>query len=143
MANPVQVELDSFSSALNSLETALTAERRALEAHDLAEIEQATLDKTVAIEILAEPRFGKPLADKIASLAGAERTECEQVHAQYLNFARELRDSNLVNGKILNRSQNSVREIINILSGKRADGLYGESGQPTADPNAGGPIARA
>ncbi|MFT7651385.1 MAG: flagellar biosynthesis/type III secretory pathway chaperone [Candidatus Azotimanducaceae bacterium] len=61
----------------------------------------------------------------------------------HLALATKLRDSNLVNGKILNQSQNSIREIINILSGKRHNGLYGEAGQPMPDANSGDAIAKA
>ncbi len=58
-------------------------------------------------------------------------------HKKLLQLARTARDSNLVNGKILHRTQQSIREILGILSGTSLDGLYGQKGQQTATQLAG------
>ncbi|MEQ8692527.1 MAG: flagellar protein FlgN [Pseudomonadales bacterium] len=143
MPSSVRADLDDFAAQLNALQTALEQERAALEGHQVAALETATVAKTAALEVLAEERFGNGLTERISAADPGEREKCEQLHTQCLDLARQLRDYNLVNGKILHRSHNSIREIINILSGKRAGGLYGQSGQPTADSQAGDSIAKA
>ena len=68
----------------------------------------------------------------------ATRAGYLQRYDSILTALQQARDSNLVNGKLLARSQNSVREILNLLSGRRQDGLYSQSGQPKGDADGGG-----
>lgn len=94
-------------------------------------------------ELLSEERFAG-LADDIAAAEPGERTQYEARHTTLMEMAHAVRDSNLVNGKILARSQHVTREILNILSGRSFEGLYGQSGQPTSDPDRSGTaIAKA
>ncbi len=98
--------------------------------------------------------------EQLAELAEAKRQLCEQIaafpqtgmeagvasdadHKKFCALLTEVRDFNLVNGKILAKSQQFVREAITVLSGKTLDGLYGHSGQPTTDKDSGPAIARA
>ena len=143
MSVPVEQDLIAFQSHLVQLGEALDAERQALESHDVSALEQATLRKNTVLEALTTPNYGPALADRIDKLEANSRKKCEQLHSQCLAMTAQLRDSNLVNGKILNRSQNSLREIINILNGKRSDGLYGQSGQPALESQSGEAIAKA
>mgnify|MGYP006164896413 CR=1 FL=1 len=106
------------------------------------EIRSSDKFDSVAVNNLTNPQFGETLRQKIEQLPPTIRQKCDEMHTAHLTLATKLRDSNLVNGKILNRSQNSIREIINTLSGKRHNGLYGETGQPMPDANSGAAVAK-
>jgi flagellar biosynthesis/type III secretory pathway chaperone len=133
--NSAQTAQD-LQASLVELEALLEIERQALKARDLALLQSNTEAKEAVVNELKQ----------LATRAAADRSTLPQgelLHKSMLDLARQVRDSNLVNGKILHRSQQSVREAINVLSGKTLDGLYGHSGQPTADVDANQEIAKA
>ena len=139
-----QSTLEELNNLLETMQTVLLEEREALENRNVESLSQCTEQKNVVLESLSATKFGTDLQTKIQELPEEQRTECEAVHTETLSKLKEIQDFNLVNGKILNRSQNSIREILHLLSGRAPDGLYGESGQPKNDTEAGrDSIARA
>lgn len=134
-----KTKISALSAQFQALLELLDEERAALTAHDGAALDALTARKndlcqTIAADLAAAPEL----------TASQELGELDEDHKTLLDLAQQARDSNLVNGKILHRSQQSVREILSILSGKSLDGLYGQSGQQTALPEPGSnAIARA
>ena len=136
-------------SLFTGLLECLERERAALVAHDGAALDACVLDKQTLCEHIATTLGSAPqLAAKLQratdpSVDPAEH-DLDEDHKSLLELAISARDYNLVNGKILHRSQQSVREILGILSGKSLDGLYGQTGQQNAASTPGGhAIARA
>jgi flagellar biosynthesis/type III secretory pathway chaperone len=87
------------------------------------------------------------LREQIAALPESVRLMLEPAHAHLLELATKTRECNAVNGKILRRSQQSIRELMHLMSGKDTDALYSEQGytaqgQPPAR-SQGTAIARA
>ena len=139
----VDQSLTELAALFERMDFVLAAERQALENHDLTALTEATEEKQAVCESLAEPKFTHALVEQIGKLEPQDRSECELAHKNIMSRARSIRDFNLVNGKVINRSQNVVREMINVLSGRDASGLYGESGQPAANGPKSGAIAKA
>ncbi len=131
--------LEILTAQFQALLDLLEQERAALIAHDGAELEAVVGEKNRVCQEIANRLAESP------ELTGRQNfDELDDDHKSLLNLAQLARDSNLVNGKILHRSQQSVREILSILSGKSLDGLYEQSGQQTAVPEPGSTaIARA
>lgn len=131
--------LEILTAQFQALLDLLERERAALIAHDGAELEAVVGEKNRVCQEIANRLAESP------GLTGRQNfDELDDDHKSLLNLAQLARDSNLVNGKILHRSQQSVREILSILSGKSLDGLYEQSGQQTAVPEPGSTaIARA
>ncbi len=131
--------LEILTARFQALLDLLEQERAALIAHDGAELEAVVGEKNRICQEIANR-----LAESPELTARQNFDELDDDHKSLLNLAQLARDSNLVNGKILHRSQQSVREILSILSGKSLDGLYEQSGQQTAVPEPGSTaIARA
>ena len=128
-----------LAERFNALLSLLDRERAAITAHDGAALDALVAEKNQLCQDIAAL-----LAQAPELTARQNVDELEEDHKTLLDLAQTARDSNLVNGKILHRSQQSVREILSILSGKRLDGLYGQSGQQSAVPEPGSTaIARA
>ncbi len=134
---------DDKITALKALFTQLLAlldrEREAIVAHNGEALDALVPEKNRLCQEIAA------LLSQAPELTARQNVdELEEDHKSLLDLAQTARDSNLVNGKILHRSQQSVREILSILSGKSLDGLYGQSGQQSAVPEPGSTaIARA
>lgn len=146
--NPAAQLREHFNALLECLEQ----ERAALVAHDGNALDICVAHKQALCERIAKtlenaPALAAALQRAAASQANADpqsSSELDEDHKSLLELAITARDSNLVNGKILHRSQQSVREILGILSGKSLDGLYGQTGQQNAaSASAGHAIARA
>lgn len=143
-------ELETLKKHFNELLDILAEERNALTAHDGEALDGCVERKAEVCQAISQTLNGAPaLAAELqrASVPAADPHQHDDIdadHKSLLDLARAARDSNLVNGKILHRSQQSIREILGILSGKSLDGLYGQSGQHTAGPGTGSnAIARA
>ena len=125
----------------------LENEREALINHEADALHRGVTEKNELCQqvaaSLASPA-GMMLAQAISGqAAGKPPTDHENLDV-LVNLIRSARDANLVNGKILHRSQQSIREILTILSGKTLDGLYGHTGQQnSASPTGGNAIAQA
>ena len=136
-AGAVELLVIRFNELLKCLET----ERAALIAHDGQALDACVAHKQALCASIAEGFAAAPeLTAELQRAAGGPDgpDELDEDHKTLLELAIAARDYNLVNGKILHRSQQSVREILGILSGKSLDGLYGQSGQQSAVPASGG-----
>ncbi len=134
-----QSNLETLTAQFQELLDLLEQERTALTAHDGTALDAVVAEKNRVCQEIADCLAGAP-----ELTARQNFDELDDDHKSLLNLAQLARDSNLVNGKILHRSQQSVREILSILSGKSLDGLYEQSGQQTAVPEPGSTaIARA
>ena len=132
-------QVSVLTERFTALLALLDEEREAITAHDGSALDVLVADKNQLCQEIAAL-----LAEAPELTARQNVDELEEDHKRLLELAQTARDSNLVNGKILHRSQQSVREILSILSGKSLDGLYGQSGQQTAVPEPGSTaIARA
>jgi len=131
-------ETELLINYFKELENLLEKERTSLTTHDNVALSVVTEQKRLVCESIGSALKANPaLTDLIRSAdtndySGDNCAELDVDHKILLDLARSARDSNLVNGKILHRSQQSLREILGILSGKSFDGLYGQSGQQTA-----------
>ncbi len=115
-----------FSQLLDCLE----GERSALRARSLNNLHDATEAKARACASIesALAALGAPLAELIEKAEAPSRTRLDALHRQLRELAREAKDSNAVNGRIIHRSQQSVRDLISILGDNHQDELYGEQG---------------
>ena len=130
--------LAALISAFEALNLCLQAERDALVKHDREALERCVESKDRLCQQIAatlKHEDAKPLA---TLLSQDTPEELEPDHRKLFDLATTARESNLVNGKILHRSQQSLREILFILSGKDLDGLYGQSGQQDSNFVSGG-----
>ncbi len=123
----------------------LETERAALIARDQASLKDALeAKKTLCTEtegVMA--RLGDtPLAEQIAAYGAEASAELETLHSSLRLATERAQECNAVNGKIVMRSQQSVRELIHLVSGMDTELLYGEQGQTTAKAQ-GTAIARA
>jgi flagellar biosynthesis protein FlgN len=126
----------TLETLFQTLITLLNDERDALIHHDGERLESLSEQKLevcnhISLELEASPALGKKIALAAAADSQAD-PEFDPSHVLLAQLATQARDYNLVNGKILHRSQQSVREILGIMSGQSIDGLYGQSGQQDA-----------
>ena len=143
----LQSVLESLTGHYEHLLAALDAERDALRVRDATALQLATENKRqlcVDIEAL-HGQFDTPLRDRIEAQPQPGREKLELLHTHLCTLAREAQDLNAVNGKIIGRSQQSVRELIGMLHGRDSHALYGAHGvAAAAQPAAAGPsIAQA
>ena len=138
MQHPNEI-LSLLEQRADQLAKVLDDERLALEARDFDQLAHCAEEKLAACEALQADRFGPVLTDTIASLPQEERVACASLHAAILKKIAALRGANLINGKVLNRSQHTLREIMNLINGRGEpkNTLYGESGQPQHDADKG------
>jgi flagellar biosynthesis/type III secretory pathway chaperone len=142
-------DLDHLSALFTDLLSMLDQERLALISHDGVSLDDCVakkhaLCKTIDQYVRAAPELASIMAAAANPETDANATlELDADHKSLLDLVITARDSNLVNGKILHKSQQSLREILGILSGKSLDGLYGQSGQQTATGPGNSAIARA
>ncbi len=135
--------LTAFEQRLAKLAELLDKEREALRLHQVEQLAAITAEKQAACESLAAEAFSATLPELIKAAPDGVREQLELRHTSALTLAQQVRDSNLVNGKILHRSQKSISDLLNILSGKPLDGLYGTSGQTVAARDSKHAIAKA
>lgn len=128
----------------------LQSERRALIDRALPKLEAITVEKGTlcrAIDAAAAELGPLPLRHQIAELAQPHRARLAAAHERLLELAGDVQKSNAVNGKIVHRSQQSVRELMRLMSGTETDALYSAQGYQAQRPSlAGAPgtaIARA
>ena len=126
----------TLETLFQALITLLNDERDALIHHDGERLESLSAEKLkvcnhISLQLEASPALGQKIAQAAAADSQAE-SEFDPSHVLLAQLATQARDYNLVNGKILHRSQQSVREILGIMSGQSIDGLYGQSGQQDA-----------
>lgn len=145
----IEIQLEAQIRALRELSAALAEllekEQRALIDRDLDGLHRITDEKLQIcgqMERVLQEMGPEPLTERLAALPEASRAKLEPLHRSLLAEAARSRDSNAVNGKIIRRSQQSVRELLNLMSGTDTDLLYGEHGQARAK-GQGAAIARA
>lgn len=135
-------ELLKLSEALCEI---LLTERAALTQRDPSALAEA-LDKKTELCRHIEHRGlalgDEPLTAQLAARAESEREVLEPLHKNLVTATETAQEYNAVNGKIVMRSQQSVRELIHLISGMDAELLYGEQGQTLATAQ-GTAIARA
>lgn len=123
----------------------LTAEREALTTIDTEGLSAAVADKQRLLsEIHDATRALGPLriSAQIANAPEAERKSLEEVAATLKHLATEAQESNRVNGKVVARSQKSLRELMAVLHGQQPESIYGEHGE-SRPLTAGAPVAQA
>ena len=114
MSNPIEAAHEALDALIELLED----ERAALGARDAAQLEVVNAQKLAVCQ-----RLERTLAELPKPLPSDTR------HKALLQRAAQAQDSNLVNGKIIYRSQQSIQAIIDTLNGKALDdGLYDTSG---------------
>ena len=118
---------------LTQLSQLLGQERQAIIDRDATALARIGEQKAVVCDQLSEFGQTKPgIAEFLTWVPERWRDEFDADHKKLVDLAEATRDYNLVNGKILLRSQQFAREMLNIMSGKThsgVGGLYGQSGQ--------------
>ena len=143
--NLIERQLKTLIELSSNLNTVLNAERRSLAERDLQALAQATEEKTAVcrqIDTAVADLGPTPLSEQLAAQDPGLQRVLRPLHEKLTELAEVNRDYNAANGKILHRSQQSVRELISLLSGAEAEPLYEPSGQ-TAARSHGSAIAKA
>ena len=126
----------ALETLFRSLIAVLNDERDALIHHDGERLEALSSQKLDVCNHISQRLASAPALGQKIARAAADETQADAQfdpsHVLLAQLATQARDYNLVNGKILHRSQQSVREILGIMSGQSIDGLYGQSGQQDA-----------
>ena len=133
--NSIEDQIRILTELTERLNDVLTVERAALTDRDLAALADVTDNKVNLcrqIEIATQALGPTPLSEQIAQLQQANRSALEPLHKTLVAATDKSREYNAVNGKILHRSQQSVRELIKLMSGTDTDLLYGQRGQTMA-----------
>ena len=141
----IKQHLSGLVSSTARLCELLQRERRALIGRDHQQLQQILDDKRdvcADIDRYSQALGPVPLPEQLESCSGQERTELDRLHTSLLELADRAQEYNAVNGKIVRRSQQSVRDLIHIISGMDAEVLYGHQGQTMASAQ-GTAIARA
>ena len=131
----VESTISSLLTLTDELNELLVREKAALIARDVPLLAELTEHKLLVCNQLddATAALGDvPLGERIAGLAAPERERLEPLHRTLLERAAETQECNLVNGKIVHRSQQSVRELIQLMSGTDTETTYGDRGQTQA-----------
>ena len=132
MSNPLDQQLNTIEQVLTQLQSLLGDEETALVHHDAPRLATIAPQKLELCQALSRYDLAQ-LKQQITQLQSvAYRDKCEARHTLLVELARQVRDSNVVNGMVMNRTQQSVNDLIRILSGKPRNGLYGTTGQPVA-----------
>ena len=132
MQKPNPKDIAELSALMSELIDVLAEERHCLTTRDSDQLEKCVASKaTVCEQINAKLKADETLVSCLSESAEAVTAQSELApdHKKLIELALTARDSNLVNGKILHRTQQSVREILGILSGTSIDGLYGQTGE--------------
>jgi flagellar biosynthesis/type III secretory pathway chaperone len=129
-ADSLETRITALTELFSQLLDCLEEERGALRTRSLTALHAATEAKSLACAGIesALTGLGAPLVELIEKVDAASRTRLDALHRQLRELAREAKDSNAVNGRIIHRSQQSVRDLINILGDNHQDELYGEHG---------------
>jgi len=69
-------------------------------------------------------RADTPLRSTLSHREPGERDKLESLHTLLMTLAWEWRHYNAVNGKVIDRSRQSVAELARTLSGTNADSTY-------------------
>lgn len=123
--------LDQALQLTGELLDALRRERQALVARTLPELEHITTEKARLCQELDSvlARLGPPpLGERIAALPHPWRERLEAGHRRLGELAAQTQKCNAVNGRIVHRSQQSVRELMHLMSGTDTDPLYSAQG---------------
>ena len=142
----VQVELEALDTLLDELGETLEAERSALKARKTKLLGKISEQKLVLVNAVSEYDLNelKAQMDDLPSDTHEFQQSCELLHTSVVQKAQAIRDYNLVNGLIVRRTQQSIVELLRILSGKPRNGLYGTSGTTVdAEAISSGTIAKA
>lgn len=129
------MQLAAITEQLEALAGVLSAEREALETRAYDDLEAISEAKRALCESLAQPEI-VALLQRLSE----DPTNCDPAHDSLRGTLESLRDANLINGRLLTRNQNTLREIIGIVSGHAGAELYSESGQPARGRGADGDI---
>ena len=160
--------LHELEQLLVQLHELLLTEREALKAHNSADVKALASKKAEVCSLLNQQRFAdvlqpsiqlEPVEDSALShpatapeLMTQPHTTTESVVADsdlenkrlaVVELAQQVQQDNLVNGKIMRRSQRALGELIDILSGKPDQGLYDTSGQTISTSQHSAAIAKA
>lgn len=98
----------------------------------LQQIIDAKRSKCADIERQTLALGNTPLPEQARSADTSVLPELEQLHTSLLAKADQAQEYNAVNGKIVHRSQQSVRDLIHLISGMDAELLSGNQGQSMA-----------
>jgi len=128
-------QIVAITQAGDALSNLLVAERTALAQRDLDALTKIVGEKQTLcgqIESLSQAFSLTGIEQQIATAREAERQNLAQLHSSLQASARRAQEYNAVNGKILQRSQQSTRELMHLISGTDTDLLYGERGRTSA-----------
>ena len=124
----VETSIAEVKRHLTSLTALLLEEREALGQRDAQLLADVTQRKEHRCDLLQQALANlSSLAANLNDLPAANTAKQE-----LLQLAQQAKESNLVNGKILHRSRQSLSELKQIICGNKLDGLYGESGRAQA-----------
>jgi len=143
--NLIEEQILTLIEVSTQLVELLKVEKDALVDQDLEALAQLTENKQqlcAQVEQQLQAVGPEPMSQRIAGRPEAERKRLYPLHKTLIELARQIQDYNAVNGKIVRRSQQSVRELLNLMSGTDNGPLYGQQGHALGSAQ-GTAIARA
>ena len=124
--------LETLTADYQALLASLEEERDALRGRSYEALASATQLKSEVCARIEQRLNDMPMALADWVEAESERNEkVELLHTRLCAVAREAKDFNAVNGKVISRSQQSVRELIGVFNGHDPHALYGAHGATT------------
>ncbi|HEX7035348.1 MAG TPA: flagellar export chaperone FlgN [Pseudomonadales bacterium] len=121
-------DLERFTEELLEV---LHDERQALVTRSLPDLERLTAEKARLCQQLDAAVAGLgalTLDQQIGALPAPCRGRLEPRRERLRELAAEVQKCNAVNGKIVHRSQQSVRELMHLMSGTDTEPLYSAQG---------------
>ena len=110
---PLEDLLTELSSCSDTLCTLLSDERIALVQRDLEELQrivEAKITTCVKMESLTIALGDRPLSEQISAQPAHTIPQLEQLHKSLKQSSNKTQEYNAVNGKIVQRTQQSLRE---------------------------------
>ena len=138
-------ELDALIEQFAQLHDHLISERAALRADDQELLQQAVSAKQLslsAIHTLSKALEALAVPERIAAAPAAERPELEQRHSLLIQQATNAKEYNAVNGKIIARSQQSIKALTQLLNPSADELIYSDRGE-TSGASGGTAFAKA
>ncbi|MEM1231606.1 MAG: flagellar export chaperone FlgN [Pseudomonadota bacterium] len=113
------------------LQEALIGEREALKADDAERLRSAVEEKQRTLRAMHDAGANlslERLQRQLAALPEADRAKAESRHKLLEQLARTAKDYNAVNGKIVQRSQQSIKGLLTVLTSSGEALTYSDRG---------------
>lgn len=123
-----QADHINLNQHLTSLLEVIQQEHEALTQQQGELLADLTLEKQALLQEIGDPKY--QLLIQSLTHDKAVSPDREMSHKTIVDKLHKLRDANLVNGKLMQRQQNMLREVLGLLSSNANGDVYSQDGQP-------------